>query len=81
MDGNSGTVSTRAFHAVFHSVSAFCNAGFSTLPDGLASHVVYGNWIWQIVIMVLIVVGGLGALVNEDLTLLERGENQASDQQ
>ena len=61
-------LSTRAYHAVFHSVSAFCNAGFSTLPDGLASQVVEGNRIWQIMIMLLIVVGGLGALVNEDLT-------------
>jgi trk system potassium uptake protein len=61
--------STRAYHAVFHAVSAFCNAGFSTLPDGLASQVVEGNRIWQIMIMLLIVVGGLGALVNEDITL------------
>lgn len=60
-------VSTRVFHAVFHAVSAFCNAGFSTLPDNLATDLVRGNWIWQIVIMALIVVGGLGALVNEDI--------------
>ena len=59
----------RWFHAVFHSVSAFCNAGFSTLPDGLASAVVRGNALWQIVIMALIVIGGLGALVCEDLSL------------
>jgi trk system potassium uptake protein len=59
----------RWFHAVFHSVSAFCNAGFSTLPDGLASAVVQGNGLWQIVIMALIVIGGIGALVCEDLML------------
>ncbi|TAE88124.1 MAG: hypothetical protein EAZ71_05595 [Verrucomicrobia bacterium] len=59
----------RWFHAVFHSISAFCNAGFSTLPDGLASSVVAGNWVWQVVIMALIVVGGLGALVCEDIVL------------
>lgn len=62
-------VSTRAFHAVFHAISAFCNAGFSTLPDNLASQVISGNWVWQVMIMMLIVGGGLGALVNEDLTL------------
>ncbi|MEY3895874.1 MAG: hypothetical protein RLZZ214_1394 [Verrucomicrobiota bacterium] len=66
MDGGPA-VSTRAFHAVFHAISAFCNAGFSTLPDNLASDLVRGNWIWQIVIMTLIAVGGLGALVNEDI--------------
>ena len=59
----------RWFHAVFHSVSAFCNAGFSTLPDGLASTVVQGNGLWQIVIIALIVIGGIGALVCEDLVL------------
>jgi len=60
---------TRVFDAVFHSVSAFCNAGFSIFPDGLASGVVNGNWIWQVCIMALIIIGGLGSLVNEDLTL------------
>ena len=61
-------ISSRLYHAVFHSVSAFCNAGFSTLPDGLASAVLRENWIWQVVIMALIVIGGLGALANEDLS-------------
>ncbi|MDP3849744.1 MAG: potassium transporter TrkG [Luteolibacter sp.] len=59
---------TRVFHSVFHSVSAFCNAGFSTLPDGLADGAVGGNRLWQVVIMALIVIGGLGAFVNEDLS-------------
>jgi Trk-type K+ transport system membrane component len=34
----------------------------------MASEVMNGNWIWQGCIMLLIVIGGLGALVNEDLT-------------
>lgn len=62
------TLSERLFHSVFHAISAFCNAGFSTLPDGLATGLVQGNWIWQVVVMALIVIGGLGALVNEDLS-------------
>lgn len=57
----------RAFHSVFHSISAFCNAGFSSLPDGMASTVVQSNGTWQICIMCLIVVGGLGSMVVEDL--------------
>ncbi len=61
-------ISNRLYQAVFHSISAFCNAGFSTLPDGLASHLLDENWIWQVVIMALIVIGGLGALANEDLS-------------
>jgi Trk-type K+ transport system membrane component len=60
--------STRLFHSVFHSISAFCNAGFSTLPDGLASEVLRANRVWQIMIMALVVIGGLGALVAEDIT-------------
>jgi len=58
----------RIFHSVFHSVSSFCNAGFSTLPDGLADAAVQSNRIWQIVMMVLIIIGGLGALVCEDIS-------------
>ena len=60
--------SIRLYHSVFHSISAFCNAGFSTLPDNLASSVVHSNWVWQVMIMLLIVIGGLGTLVVEDLT-------------
>jgi trk system potassium uptake protein TrkH len=58
----------RLFHSVFHAVSAFCNAGFSTFPDGMASAVVNANASWQICILVLIVIGGLGSLACEDLT-------------
>ncbi len=57
----------RAFHSVFHAVSAFCNAGFSTFPDNLASGELRANEIWQICVMLLIVIGGLGSLVVEDL--------------
>ncbi len=67
MDGGAD-VSARIYRSVFHSVSAFNNAGFSTFPDNLADATVRGNVVWQTMIMCLIVVGGLGALVNEDLT-------------
>jgi Trk-type K+ transport system membrane component len=59
--------SERAFHSVFHAVSAFCNAGFSTFPDNLASGVIKSNVTWQVMIMLLIVGGGLGSIVVEDL--------------
>ncbi len=57
----------RAFHSVFHAVSAFCNAGFSTFPDNLASGALKSNVTWQVMIMLLIVGGGLGSIVVEDL--------------
>jgi Trk-type K+ transport system membrane component len=66
MDGIPG-IRERLYHSVFHAVSAFCNAGFSTLPENMASSSVRGNAIWQVAIMTLIVIGGLGALVNEDV--------------
>jgi trk system potassium uptake protein TrkH len=49
------------YSAVFHSISAFCNAGFSLHPDNLAVYV--GNPGVNIVIMWLIISGGLGFAV------------------
>lgn len=54
------TNGSRIYFAVFHSISAFCNAGFSTLPDGLASVSVASNYSMQWVIMILIILGGMG---------------------
>ncbi|MBU0640962.1 MAG: ATPase [Planctomycetes bacterium] len=47
-----------AFSAVFHAVSAFCNAGFSLHEDSLTAY--RGSPLVMPVIMTLIVVGGLG---------------------
>jgi trk system potassium uptake protein TrkH len=46
--------------AVFHSVSAFCNAGFSTLTDNLYDIRVRFNTTLLYIIGVLIIIGGLG---------------------
>lgn len=46
------------YYAVFHSVSAFCNAGFSPLPDGLNGFSL--SIIVPAVVMMLIVLGGIG---------------------
>lgn len=48
------------FFALFHAVSAFCNAGFSTLSAGLADPAVSGRVGFLGWIMGLIVLGGLG---------------------
>lgn len=47
--------------SVFHSISAFCNAGFSTLHNNLNNPLVlHGhNWLF-IIISVLIILGGIG---------------------
>lgn len=58
------------FHAVFHSVSAFCNAGFSTVQGGLEG---YSNqYLLPGVIMFLIITGGLGFLVIGDILVRVR---------
>ncbi|WP_245964577.1 TrkH family potassium uptake protein [Rufibacter immobilis] len=46
--------------AIFHAVSAFCNAGFSTLSLGLYDPMLRFNYPLQLIIAVLIIVGGLG---------------------
>ncbi len=57
--------STALWYAIFHSVSAFCNAGFSVFSDNLAS---YSRTILiPGVVMVLITLGGLGFLVIHEL--------------
>lgn len=60
------------WYGVFHSVSAFCNAGFDLMGvyDGAyASFVGYsGDWLVNLVLMALITIGGLGFLVWDDLS-------------
>lgn len=48
------------FFSLFHSISAFCNAGFSTLGGGLADQMVVTNYNLHLVIAMLIILGGLG---------------------
>ncbi len=54
-----------AYHGVFHSVSAFCNAGFSLYATSLVEY--RGSWTVNLTVMGLIVAGGLGFTVLEDL--------------
>lgn len=53
------------WQSVFHSVSAFCNAGFTLLPDNLVRY--RGDPLVNLAITGLVVVGGLGFLVNMEL--------------
>lgn len=49
------------FNAVFHSISAFCNAGFDIIGSSLTPY--YGDFLVNITIMSLIILGGLGFTV------------------
>jgi trk system potassium uptake protein TrkH len=53
------------WQSIFHAVSAFCNAGFSLLSDNLVRY--RGDVLVNLAITGLIVVGGLGFLVNMEL--------------
>ncbi|MGK6350477.1 TrkH family potassium uptake protein [Parapedobacter sp. DT-150] len=59
MDANDfGSSGERLFFALFHSISAFCNAGFSTAPEGLLS--LRFNYNLQLILAMLFIMGGLG---------------------
>ncbi|MGO3707945.1 MAG: TrkH family potassium uptake protein [Mesonia hippocampi] len=53
-------INHKAFFAIFHAISAYCNAGFSLASDGLYTANIRFNYSLQWVIMALIVFGGLG---------------------
>lgn len=66
------TLYEELYFSAFHSVSAFCNAGFSTLPGGMGNDMVMHNHNFlYIVLSMLIVFGGIGfpILVNMKDTL------------
>ena len=53
------------FLSIFHSISAFCNAGFSVFSDSFVGY--RGNWALNLVVCFLIVSGGLGFLVMSEI--------------
>jgi len=69
--GRFGSVQRCFYHAVFHSISAFCNAGFSTFSDSLMGF--SGDIATNAVICALIIAGGLGFFAVRDLFENARG--------
>ena len=57
---NFASQSEQLFFSAFHSISAFCNAGFSTLSDSLYDTGFRFNYYLQLVIILTFVLGGLG---------------------
>jgi trk system potassium uptake protein TrkH len=60
-----------AWHALFHSISAFCNAGFGLADDSLCAY--RGSPIVNLTICALIIAGGIGFPVMLDLQRSWRG--------
>ena len=73
--GSFSGIRERILFSVFHSVSAFNNAGFSLFTDGLIHPEVVNNYGLHIVLAVLIVLGGLGFTTLWDLLFLKRNTN------
>lgn len=53
-------ISNPIFFSIYHSVSAFCNCGMSTLPGGFANEAVVGNYPLLMTVAVLTTLGGIG---------------------
>ena len=60
--------------ALFHSVSAFCNAGFSLFSNSLENF--QADALVLVTVMSLIILGGLGFVVFNDLILRLRGKSR-----
>lgn len=59
------------YNGIFHSISAFCNAGFDLMGwQGPYSSFVnfYDDWVINLVIMSLITIGGIGFIVWDDIS-------------
>ena len=50
----------KVFISLFHSVSAFCNAGFSLFPQGLYTNGVSKIYVLHIIILLLVYLGSIG---------------------
>jgi trk system potassium uptake protein TrkH len=56
------------YYAIFHSVSAFCNAGFDIMGNGVSLVNYATDPLVMLVVSALIIIGGLGFAVLADLT-------------
>jgi potassium uptake TrkH family protein len=50
----------QVFFSIFHSISAFCNAGFSTLENSLYEPEFKFNYPLQLIVVTLFILGGIG---------------------
>lgn len=50
----------KAYFSIFHAISSFCNAGFSTYTNGLYEPVIRYNYVLHLWIALLVILGGLG---------------------
>jgi potassium uptake TrkH family protein len=53
-------VGEAVFFSIFHAISAFCNAGFSTMTNSLYEEPIRANYPLHTIVAVLIIAGGIG---------------------
>lgn len=53
-------VGERVFFSIFHSVSSFCNAGFTTMSGGISNEAFRFNYSFQMVLAFIFILGGMG---------------------
>lgn len=53
-------IGTKMFFSIFHTISSFCNAGFSTLANNLSEPGFNLNYPLHIILALLFILGGLG---------------------
>ena len=63
-----------AFQAVYHAVAAFNNCGYSLFSDNLMGY--QSDWIVNLTVMGLIVLGGIGFIVQYELIVYARGRQK-----
>lgn len=59
-NGYFSSFSEKAFFSIFHTVSGFCNAGFSTLPNSMFEYEFRFNYPLHLIIAFLFIIGGIG---------------------
>ncbi|OFX21132.1 MAG: hypothetical protein A2033_07625, partial [Bacteroidetes bacterium GWA2_31_9] len=65
-------IADKLFYSLFHSVSAFNNAGFSLFGNGLAENHVNLSYSTHFIIAILIILGGIGFYTLQDIFSLEK---------
>ena len=69
---NFQNVEEQLFYSIFHSVSAFNNAGFTLFTDGLHNSLIQNSFNIHIIIGILILFGAIGFPVIDDILSVDR---------
>ncbi|MDX2305362.1 MAG: potassium transporter TrkG [Microscillaceae bacterium] len=66
------SLSNKIYYSIFHSISAFCNAGFSLFPNGMAEAGVDQAYVFHLIIAFIIIFGSLGFSTIQDVFSVQK---------